>query len=418
MVVVVTMETERVLIIGGGIVGLMTAHTLLRRGLPVTVLDAGPDRISPSRGNAGQIAPGHPPIPSPELPPRALHMMLDRRSPLHIPPRPSLPLLRWLIAFRRACRRSWYEQSMEVLGHLSRISRECFGQLAEELGPAATLAATGVADIWRTEAGQAEAEAETRWMHRLGFATTSLGGDQLRRRDPAWGPEVRGAVIHEDGMSIDPAALCDALRERLATLGGRIRTGCTVEAIRRCPGGWQAVTANGRSVTGGRLVLAAGVWSNPLARMIGVRVAMQPAKGYHRMLRMQGGPTMAAVLREPMVGITPMGPLLRVAGTLELSGFNHRLDPARITQLMAGARAFLPGIDAAESIDVWCGLRPCTASGVPVIGRGIEGSWIATGHGMMGVTLAPGTAKLIADDMLGEPMPGWADMLRPRRSGR
>ena len=109
-----------------------------------------------------------------------------------------------------------------------------------------------------------------------------------------------------------------------------------------------------------------------------------------------------------------MGSLLRVAGTLELSGFNHRLDPNRVKQLMAGAQAFLPGIRGAEPVDLWCGLRPCTASGLPVIGRGLEGAWIATGHGMMGVTLAPGTAKLIADDMLGEPVPDWAEMLQPR----
>jgi len=407
---------DRVLIIGGGIVGLMIAHTLLRRGLGATVLDAGPDHVSPSRGNAGQIAPGHPPIPSPAVPPRALHMMLDRRSPLHIPPRPSLPLLRWLIAFRRACTPSWYAQSMEVLGRLSRISREQFDALAEELGPAATLAPAGVSDIWRTIAGQAEAEAETDWLHRLGFGTTSLSGADLRHRDPAWSEDVLGAVIHENGMCLDPAALCDAVRTRIGELGGELRRECTVEAICRGDDGWHALTSTGETMSATRLVLAAGVWSNSLARSIGVHVAMQPAKGYHCMLRMPNAPTMAAVLREPKVGITPMGPLLRVAGTLELSGFNHRLNPARLRQLMAGAQAFLPGIEVAESVDVWCGLRPCTASGLPVIGRGAAGSWIATGHGMMGVTLAPGTATLIVDDMLGEPSPEWAKVLRPGHS--
>ncbi len=405
---------ERVLIIGGGIVGLTTAHTLRRRGLDVLVLDAGPDRICPSRGNAGQIAPGHPPIPSPAVPPKALHMMLDRRSPLYIPPRPSLPLLRWLLAFRRACERSRYERNMEVLAHLSRTSRELFDELADELGPAATLEATGLADIWQTEAGEMEAEAETEWINRLGFATECLDGSELRRRDPAWGPEVRGAVIHGDGMRIDPAILCDVMRAKISSLGGLIRTGCVVETIRRYSGGWEAVMSGGEIVIAGRLVLTAGVWSESLARMMGISVAMQPAKGYHRMIRLAGAPTIAAVLREPKVGVTPMGSLLRVAGTLELSGFNHRLDPNRVKQLMAGAQTFLPGIRGAEPVDLWCGLRPCTASGLPVIGRGLEGAWIATGHGMMGVTLAPGTAKLIADDMLGEPVPDWAEMLQPR----
>lgn len=413
MLRVASPTTNRVLIIGGGIIGLTIAHTLLRRGLDVLVLDAGPDRVSPSRGNAGQIAPGHPPIPSPALPPKALHMLLDRRSPLYIPPRPSLPLLRWLLAFRRACSHDWYGRSMEVLSHLSRISRELFDELSAELGPSATLAATGLADIWRTEAGEAEAAIETEWMSRLGFATEPISGDELRRRDPAWGPGARAAVIHGEGMSIDPAALCDTLRTHITSLGGVIHAGAVVVDTHQCRGGWEVAMADGRLASGKRLVLAAGAWSGPLARLVGVHVSLQPAKGYHRMVRMVGGPTTAAVLREPKVGITPMGSLLRVAGTLELSGFNHRLDPRRIRQLMAGARAFLPGIKYAESVDQWCGLRPCTATGLPTIGPAAAGAWIATGHGMMGVTLAPGTAKLIADDMLGEPVPDWAELLRP-----
>jgi D-amino-acid dehydrogenase len=272
-----------------------------------------------------------------------------------------------------------------------------------------------LADIWCTEAGERESEAETEWMNRFGFATESLDAAELRRRDPAWGHDVRGAVIHRDGMRIDPAALCDAMRSRIGSLGGVIRTGCAVEAIRPRSDGWEAVLAGGEVLAGGRLVLSAGVWSEPLARMMGVHIPMQPAKGYHRMVRMEAAPTIAAVLREPKIGTTPMGSLLRVAGTLELSGFNHRLDPGRIRQLMAGTRAFLPAISAAEPVDLWCGLRPCTARGLPVIGRGARGAWIAAGHGMMGVTLAPGTAKLIADDMLGEPVPDWSEMLRPSR---
>jgi D-amino-acid dehydrogenase len=407
---------DRVLIVGGGIVGLTTAHALLSRGLDVRLLDAGPDQFSPSRGNAGQIAPGHPPIPSPAVPPRALHMMLDRRSPLHIPPRPSLPLLRWLIGFRAACRPSRYQHNMEALAHLSRESRARFDSLSDELGAAATLHPTGLADIWRTEAGERDAADEAQWLNTLGFGTESLDGAALRARDSAWGTNVRGAVIHTDGMTVDPAALCDALRKRITSLGGTIRSHCKVDRVRPCEDGWEAIQAGHRVGTGEKLIVAAGVWSSPLARMMGVRVAMQPAKGYHRMLKISGGPTISAVLREPKVSITPMGDLLRVAGTLELSGFNHRLNRGRLDQLIAGGRSFLPRLGEGRVMDEWCGLRPCTASGLPVIGRGHHNAWVAAGHGMMGVTLAPGTAALLVADILGEPVADWAFAFHPKYS--
>lgn len=305
---------------------------------------------------------------------------------------------------------------MEALAHLSRESRVRFDAISDELGAAATLHPTGLADIWCTEAGERDAADETTLLNTLGFSTESLDGAALRRRDPAWGPAVRGAIIHSEGMTVDPAALCDALRARITSLGGTIRRHSKVDQVRECQDGWEAIQAGHRIGTGHKLIVAAGVWSSPLARMMGVKVAMQPAKGYHRMLKLSGSPTIAAVLREPKIGITPMGGLLRVAGTLELSGFNHRLNRARLDQLIAGGRSFLPQLGEGQVVDEWCGLRPCTASGLPVIGRGHHNAWVATGHGMMGVTLAPGTAALLVADILGEPIADWAIAFAPGSS--
>ncbi|MDP7069729.1 MAG: FAD-dependent oxidoreductase [Phycisphaerales bacterium] len=409
-------HVDRVVIIGGGIVGLTTAHTLLKRGMEVVVLDAGPDRVTASRGNAGQIAPGHPPIPSPAIPPQALHMLLDRRSPLFIPPRPSLPLARWLLSFRLACREHHYRNSMRVLGAMSRLSRECFETLAEDLGPDATLSGTGLTDFWRTAQGEREAEAETAWMAQLGFETTQLSGRELRTRDPAWDEAVRGAVIHESGMCVDPECLCEALRGRISDLGGVLQHGHAATSMRRKEGLWRVTTRRGHSVEAGKLLLAAGAWSGPLARQLGVLIRMQPAKGYHLMLTMPRPPTMAGVLREAKIAVTPLGEQVRIAGTLELSGFNHRLDRSRLSQLRLGTAAFLPAAALARAGKPWCGLRPCTASGLPVVGAAAPNAWIATGHGMMGLTLATGTAAILAEDMLGESTPDWAEVLAPQVS--
>jgi len=405
---------ERVIIVGGGIVGLTTAHSLLKRGLDVLVLDAGPDHVTPSRGNAGQIAPGHPPIPSPAVPPQALHMLLDRRSPLFIPPRPSLPLARWLLSFRLACRGSHYHHAMRILGGMSALSRDGFDALIEDLGPESTLAASGIADFWRTAKGEAEAEEETAWMDALGFATTMLTGEELRAADPVWGPDVRGAVVHKAGMTVEPAHVCDALRRSIRSLGGDLLQGRTAASLRRTGGVWNIRTVQGEVHEANTVVIAAGVWSAPLARQVGAVVHMQPAKGYHTMLTMSRPPRMAGVLREAKIAVTPLNGQVRLAGTLELSGFNHRLDRGRIRQLLRGAAVFLPEASDAHADQPWCGLRPCTASGMPVVGQAAPNAWIATGHGMMGLTLATGTASILTAAILGESTPEWSAALRPR----
>ena len=409
---------ESVVIIGGGVVGLSIAESLQSRGLAVTVLDANIGSQQASRGNAGQIAPGHPPVPSPAVPPKAISMLLNRRSPLYIPPRPSLALARWMAAFRKACKPSHYEHAMHILGAMSHDSRIGFDRLADTIGTPNLLHPAGVADFWISTEGEKEAMEETRWMETLGFEVEHLSGAALRQRDPAWSDNVLGAVMHKAGMLVDPAQWMDALRTHIETLGGTIRTMPPVTEILWSSNTWQLTTASGQRLHAERIVLCAGTWSTSLAAQLGLRLQIQPAKGYHAMVSMPSSPTVAGVLREPKIAVTPMDATVRLAGTLELSGWNHRMMDERLAQLLEGTTPFLPAARAGSIQSTWCGLRPCTADGLPVVGRipGTDRAWIATGHGMMGVTLAPATADAIAADMCGEALPHWACAIQPIRT--
>lgn len=410
--------THSVVIIGGGVIGLTIAESLQKRGRSVTVLDAAVGSRQASRGNAGQIAPGHPPVPSPAVPPKAISMLLDRRSPLYIPPRPSLALARWMTAFRKACRPAHYEHAMRTLGAMSHNSRAGFDRLADAIGTPGLLHPNGVADFWNSAQGHQDAMEETRWMERLGFEVESVSGDALRQRDAAWSDSVRGAVIHKAGILVDPAEWMDALRAHIQRLGVSIRHVQPVTTLTWSAGQWNLSTECGQQITASNIVLCAGTWSTPLAAQVGLRLNIQPAKGYHAMVRMQQPPTMAGVLREPKIAVTPLGQTVRLAGTLELSGWNHRMVEARLAQLVQGTTPFLPTARTGVIESTWCGLRPCTADGLPVVGRLPETDcgWIATGHGMMGVTLAPATAEVIAADMCGEPLPDWASAIQPERN--
>jgi D-amino-acid dehydrogenase len=417
--IIVTADThDGVLIIGGGVIGLSIAEALQRHDVPVTILDASIGSVQASQGNAGQIAPGHPPIPSPAVPPRALSMLLDRRSPLYIPPRPSMSLARWLLAFRRACRPTQYEHAMKVLGAMSHDSRDGFDRLSESLNAGDLLHAVGVTDFWRTEQGQADAMEETQWMETLGFEVEHLTGQALRARDPGWSDSVLGAVIHQDGLIVDPAAWLTSLRTKVLADGATLCEHVTVRDIQRSRGTWDVMLADDRTVTSGKLVLCAGSWTPPLARHLGMRILMEPAKGYHSMATMDTPPRLAGVLRESKIAITPLNGMVRIAGTLELSGLNHRRIGTRLDQLITGARPYLPGLTKANVQTNWCGLRPCTPDGLPIIGPvpDAPNAWIATGHGMMGLTLAPATGEVIAADILGQPLPEWAPAMRPSRA--
>jgi D-amino-acid dehydrogenase len=162
-------------------------------------------------------------------------------------------------------------------------------------------------------------------------------------------------------------------------------------------------TAEGERLDAGAVVLAAGAWSTALARQAGVRVPMEAAKGYHVMLdRPSPCLEMAAVLAERFVAVNPMAGGLRLAGTLEFSGISARIVPRRAEALVRGARLYLDGIDSAPVRSTWCGLRPCTADGLPALGwaPGVGNLFVATGHAMMGFALGPLAGRAAAECVL------------------
>ncbi|MDG2094859.1 MAG: FAD-dependent oxidoreductase [Phycisphaerales bacterium] len=407
---------EHVIIIGGGIIGLLSGRELLARGRAVTILDRGDLRDSASTGNAGVISPGHAPIPTPEVAAKAIRMMLDPRSPLYIPPRPSLSLLRWLLSFRRACRPAHFRMSSEVLDRFSKLSRERFEPLIEECPKA--LEPTGFADIALTPQGRDHLDHEAERLTKSGFNVEFRTGDELRREDPSWSDDVIGGLVQHDGIVARPDDLIRHLAQRFEADGGILRTNATVENVHLEGGCFESIElADGERIQGGTLLVTAGIWSSGLARDLNIRIPMQAAKGYHVMIEMENPPRMASVLSEACIVVNPMGNQVRLAGTLELSGINDRMVQRRLDMLPAAADRYIHGVRKARRHSEWNGLRPCTADGLPVIGPVPEtgNAYLATGHAMMGVTLGPGTSQLIADCIDGQPLPDWAQPMDVKR---
>jgi len=394
-------------IIGAGIIGISAAYELARRGHPVTVLDQGEIACGASFGNAGIIAVGHTPLPRPGLAWNAIRWMLNRTSPLHIRPSADPQLLAWLWRFWRCCNATHVDRIMPSLAALGWLSMERFEASIRDEQLECDFHRAGWMEVFESEAQMKHGVEAASTLKPFGIQTRQLVGSALRDQNPVFREHVHGAILYTDSAFADPERYVIELARAAQQHGAIIRSHAAVRRIDLRNNSFAGVQLeSGESVQGDVLVIAAGAWTTPLAQTIGVSIPMQPAKGYHLDLDgVNSVPMTTCVLAETFVAVTPLARGLRLAGTLELSGINNRIDRRRVDMLRRGAARFMHGLEADIPLverSVWCGLRPCTADGMPVIGwcGQHEGVYVATGHAMMGFTLGPGTGYVIASEIL------------------
>jgi D-amino-acid dehydrogenase len=333
-----------------------------------------------------------------------VRLVLDRSSPLFIPPRLDPWLLAWTISFLRACSSATYERSLAFLAGLGWKAGECIREIVESEKIECEYHRRGWLEVFRTSHGMEEGRVTAGKLIRHGYDVEEMTGGQLREREPAYGEEVVGALHYTDSAFADPEKFVIALADRASKNGARALFETEARRLIVEGGRFRSVElSDGGRVEGDRVVLAAGSWTTPLAAAAGIRMPMQPGKGYH--IDLSGvpvRPSTTSVLAETFVAVTPLERGLRLAGTIELSGLDLRISRDRLERLIGGARAYLRGIDGAEVASEWCGLRPLTADGLPAIGwaKGAEGVFIATGHAMMGFLLGPLTGMLASEIIL------------------
>ena len=250
-----------------------------------------------------------------------------------------------------------------------------------------------------TEQGYAQARRSIPAATARGVPLRELDAAELAELEPGVDFAVAGALLNEEGAALRIPAFLVGLAEALRARGVEILTGAEVR-------GFEVTGRRVRGVRTGRgdlrpaeVVIAAGVWSVACARMLGVGLTLQPAKGYAVTVPAgPGAPTRPVLLSEGKVAVMPLGDRVRIGGTLELSGLDTSVSPRRVDGILHTARRYLPALDTDRRLDVWSGLRPCTPDSLPLIGR--AGGWgnvsVATGHGHIGMGLAPAGGELLA----------------------
>ncbi len=404
------MAERRVVVVGGGVIGVCCAYFLAKEGADVTLVERNEIGGGASFGNAGTIAPGHPPLNKPGRIRRSLLELLNPKSPLYIPVRWDPGLFRWLWAFRTFCTDHHLSASMSALAPLGHASLDLFDALVESENLNCNYERSGYYEICRTDRGLREARHDAAMMRQYGYHPREMEGDELREIEPAVLEGVEGGVHFPEAATCEPHHFVLELADRSVGYGARIETGRGVSEI----------LSTGSAVKGARLedgeildanvvVLATGSYSGGLTRKFGLRLPVRAGKGYHRDLEFRDGGArplgVPCILAETSVFCTPMAGFTRLAGTLEFSGVNHEMRPRRLEQLTAAAETYLGGMRDAVIRSEWCGLRPCTPDGIPYVGPvpGQSGLFVATGHAMLGLTLGPVTGKLIEGYVLERP---------------
>jgi len=353
--------------------------------------------------------------------------MIDPTSPLYIKPRWDPELWRWLAEFARFCTWDHVEACMEIMAPLGMEALHLFDRLVEEEAISCAYRNDGYFAVCRTDEGVEDTRHEAAIIERYGYAPSLLTGDELRAFEPAFAEDVAGGVYFPEARTLDPGRFVTGLAGRIERMGVTVRTGAPVDDLSLDRGRATGVhTSNGEVMGADAVVLATGPFSLSLAKRLGVRLPVQPGKGYHRDLPVGEGAApplrIASVLHETSVFCTPLGDdVVRFAGTMEFSGLNDVMRPDRLEQLTTAARRYFPTLGEARPVSEWCGLRPMASDGLPIVGPlpGVDGVMVATGHGMLGLTLAPVTGVLIAEQVFdGRPSLDYAEGLFPARFTR
>jgi D-amino-acid dehydrogenase len=399
-----------VLILGGGVIGLACAYYLLRSGATVRILEQGTPGCGSSHGNCGTITPSHAaPLAMPGMLGVALRSMLRADAPLYLNPRFDSQRLRWLLGFARHCNWRHFEYAAQARSAILQRSRASLATLVRDERLDCEFGEEGELYVYRT--GKALQQDETHHaqvLDRLGVAVQRLSGDEVQAREPALKPGVAGGLFHPGDARLRPDRYAAELARRVTELGGVIESGARIDHLGTEGGRIDHVRTSRGVFRGDRVLMALGAWSPLLGRQLGLRLPMQPGKGYSiTYTRPSLAPRHALVLREAAVCVTTWETGYRLGSTMEFSGYAEGLNRTRLDALRRGAAAGLHEPEGPQVLEEWWGWRPMSMDEVPIIGPSTRWSnlVLATAHGMLGVSMSAGTGELVAALMRGDAPP-------------
>lgn len=396
-----------VLVIGGGAVGVCCAYFLSETGRQVTVVDRGAIGAGCSAGNAGIIARSHiVPLPRPGVVRQGIKWLFDPEGPFYIKPRVNLALWSWLVRFGLACREAPMLRSMRLLTSLIGSSLALYERFASMGGSEFYFGLSGSLALYKTQNAFEAGVKETDVLRPYGIESKVLDQAAVRELEPRVQPGILGGIYLDGDAHLNPLKFVRWLASECRSKGVTFLTSTEVSGFKTAGNKISSVTTTQGDFQPVQVVLAAGSWSSKLAARLRLHLPIEPAKGYSITVKDASRDNALPLwLSESRVVATPMGGILRFAGTLELTGLDFSINQRRVNAIRRVVREYLAGIDEHETVETWSGLRPLTPDSLPIVD--ISERWrnlvIATGHGMQGVALGPITGKVVAELMSNQP---------------
>jgi len=395
----------RVVVVGGGAVGVTTAYFLGRRGIGVTLFEANEVGRGASFGNAGLLVPSYStPLATIGNALEGVRSLLGRPSAVDVKIWPNLDTLAWIARFLSSTRASTARRGLSALAAFTSRSVGLYDELLSGAPADVAYSKSGTLYVSRTDASLAAGIQLANRLKALGIPSVVMDRAEARAHETTLSSSIAGAVFYPDDARIQPLNFTRRMAELARGQGAQFRGDRVIGFVRdgRLVTGVRTAT---EQVLADRVVIAAGSSSPAVARWLGLRVPILPAKGYSFDLRLADSPQTSMLFAERHVSATPLNGLTRATTGLDFHGFDARVSAKRVALIGAAYDEYLDSPRILEQGPAWAGFRPLTPDGLPIVGPSsrIGNLVFATGHGPLGITLAPATGEAITDAILGGP---------------
>ncbi len=390
-------------IIGGGIIGLSSAYYLTKAGHDVTIIEQSDLTDGCSFGNAGMIVPSHIiPLAAPGMISKGIRWMFNSTSPFYVKPRLSGDLIKWGYYFYKSATHEHVEKSAVALKEISLFSKAMYKQMAEELPFDFGFKEKGLLMLYQTKESEHEESETARMANANGVEAHILSESEIQKLEPEVKVKARGGVYFPGDAHITPQIFVTKLIQHLKNVGVKFQTSTTVTDFIVENDLVKEVHTDKGNFSLDEVIITTGSWSGLLAKKIKISLPMQAGKGYSFTLNdVEKNTRIPSIFLEARVAVTPMGNSLRFGGTMEITGIDHSVNMNRVKGMVSSISNYYPDLKVEMPLleNVWHGLRPCSPDGLPYIGRSsaLTNVIIASGHSMMGLSLAPGTGKLVSE---------------------
>lgn len=394
--------SKSVVVIGGGIIGLCSAYYLQKEGHQVTIVDQSNMDAGTSYVNAGYLSPSHIiPLSAPGVMTKGLKWMFNPSSPLYIKPRLDLDFLKWAWAFNKSCNTNHVQKSAPVIRDISVLSQELYDDIKSSENFTYHYDKKGLLMLCQTERMLEEEVKTANLAQNLGLEAREVNAEEIKILEPNVEINAIGAVYFKCDHHSTPHEFMKEMKAHLNNEGVKFFINEKVEDLVVLNGKISAIKTEMQKLQADEFVLAAGSWSSLLSKKLGLKLLLQAGKGYRINTEKSTGITIPAIMAESKVAVTPMNGFTRFAGTMEIAGINHTINKVRVEAIANAATRYYPDIVLTkdEKEHAACGLRPVSPDGLPYIGKSkkCKNLTIATGHAMMGWSMATATGRLVSE---------------------